>query len=216
MKRKVGIIAIVVLFLSGCMNMSQAKPVEYMKTHNGSVILSKDAEVKKLCTKSALDTFTQNNKVDAIKDEFGISNYDNLLYAKNKNKFSKANVAALECQYQIYYSDFARDSDWIELSQMQLEKDQTMSIEELIKDKKVEEFIQSKPNTIIGQTTQQILNAGNEESYMQKELTVDKAGKYRLVAKPVYRIYHFADTKLIYDFDFSVVKGLSFELQLVK
>lgn len=217
MKKKISVLLAFIVIVSGCgLPLSQTITQKFLKTNNGSVIFSRDTDIKKLCNKSELDKFTSENASSAIKDEFRITNYNDLLYVNNKDKFTSAALTGSDCQYQPYYFDFTRQANRIEIGKLDLNKDDVIEIDKLLKDKSVVEFTNSNPLTVVGITTKMIIDSKINESYLQSDLNVSKTGKYKLYAKPVYRMYHFIDKKLINDYDFSGIRGLTFELELIK
>lgn len=215
MKKKASVLLIVLVMLSGCLSPNSGV-VEYVKTRNGSVILTDDKGIKSLCSKKSLDQYLLNNDPDAIKSEFNINNYEQLSYEKNKTKYQELQGLDDKCQYQVFVSDFAQSADWVRIAKISLEENQSISVDKILEEKLVKDFIKSSPNTVVGQVTHQILNNATTSSIIQKELTAKKAGEYQVIARPIYRMYHFKDRKLIYDFDFSTIRGLSLELELIQ
>ena len=200
------------LILSGCSSMMQRETVSVNTTNNGSILFSHESKIKNLCTKKVLDSLVEKYDEMAVFNEFALANYETIKFENNKQNYHVLAEYPEKCQYQVAYFDWMKDANYVEYLTIDLEKNAEVNFVKLFDDKVFENYINNDEKSAVALLTKTILKNYDANTFKNSNVVAEQSGKYRLVSKPVYRIYHFEDERLIYNFDIAGVHGLYFQL----
>ncbi|MDF9866539.1 hypothetical protein OKW22_000092 [Bacilli bacterium PM5-3] len=215
--KKIGLIVLMGLLISGCSNyaLSQSS-LKANTTNNHSIVFSNEKNIQKLCTKSNLDNFVVEYDEMMVFDEFNLGKFETFKYNKEtKNKYSVLNDYSAKCQYQVSYLDMTSPNNFVNITKLNLKKDEKVDFNKLYKEGLFKEFIDTKDNTINANVIKKYLKGYKSEDYEKLNIVAENDGEYQLIIKPIFRIYHFADENLINDYDIAGVSGVYFQIKKV-
>lgn len=204
------------LFLSGCALSDQGllkQDLTQLKTYNGSLVLiSKDTI--NFCDKQNIENLLNKIEPFSIVDEFSINDFNTLLYENNKEQYNTIITDNKNCLYNNYYLDFTSKENYVILDELSLNKNDKITLD-TFKDRGVfEDFLEKQPESVSAVLLNKLLKQVAYKSFVDNNFKIEEDGYHKLVAQPIFRIYHLSDVKKVYDYDFATIIG--FKLKLVK
>ena len=181
-------------------------------TNNNSIVFSSSEDVNKLCTKADIDTFLARYNGIMVFEEFSLGQMEKFSFEKNEEKYKSLSSYPRNCQYQVSYLEMASNYNFVEITEIELVKDETLDLQHLSEDKVFADFINNADDTVVSLVVKKYLKEFDKEDYSKYTLVAEEAASYTLIAKPIYIVYHFADLKLVNDYEIAGINGLHFEL----